>query len=321
MLFKIQVPSAAQGLRLDKFLSSMDEIQSRSRALLLIEAGRVLVNGKSVKASYLLSGSETIEVHLPEPAPTELKPLDLPLEILFEDEFLLVLNKPAGLVVHPAAGHEQDTLVNALIAHSNSFAMKFGDQRPGIVHRLDKDTSGIMVVAKTDRIQQELSQQFKERSIHRIYFAVVCGLLRQEQGTIKSFLARHPVDRKKFASVRGRDKKNIVDLENPPKVGKWAQTDFFVEERHPSGFSYVRLKLHTGRTHQIRVHLSESGFPILGDELYGGKRKNKPVPRFALHAAELGFRHPATGESLMFKRDWPEDLLPLVENLFRSHSK
>jgi 23S rRNA pseudouridine1911/1915/1917 synthase len=307
MKIELTAPDSANGLRLDKYLGTVEAIQSRSRALQLIESGVILVNNKPAKASLTLRGGELITVEIPEAAPTELQPLELNLEILFEDSSLIVLNKPPGLVVHPAAGHAQDTLVNALVAHTEDFTMKFGDQRPGIVHRLDKDTSGIMVVAKTDAVQEHLSQQFKDRTIHRHYLAVVCGLMKQSSGSVKSFLARHPTDRKRFASVRGKDKKILVDIRFPPAIGKWAHTDFQVVARHPSGLSYVKLKLHTGRTHQIRVHLSELGFPILGDETYGGVRKNWSVPRFALHAAELGFTHPISGESLYFEKSWPED--------------
>ncbi len=316
MKLQITVPESARGTRLDKFLGTLPEVQSRSRAIQLIQDQLVLVNGSMAKASLALKGGEGILIEVPEATPVKLQPLELELEILFEDEHLIVLNKPAGLVVHPAAGHEQDTLVNALIAHADDFAMKFGEHRPGIVHRLDKDTSGIMVVAKTDTVQEALAQQFKNRTIHRFYLAIVNGTIKQTSGTIKSFLARHPTDRKRFASVRDRQKKIIQEPSSDPGIGKWAHTDYQVLRLHPSGLSYVKLKLHTGRTHQIRVHLSEFGFPILGDETYGGAKKNRPVPRFALHAAELGFVHPVTNEKLYFKKDWPEDYRNFVKNYF-----
>jgi 23S rRNA pseudouridine1911/1915/1917 synthase len=316
MKLEITVPSEALGSRLDKFLGTISEIQSRSRAIQLLESGAVKLGGKIPKPSLILKGGEILHIDLPEAVPTQLQPMSLDLEILFEDQYLIVLNKPPGIVVHPAAGHAQDTLVNALIAHAPDFAMKFGEHRPGIVHRLDKDTSGIMVVAKNDFVQEALARQFKERTILRFYRAIVCGDLKAKSGTIKSFLARHPTDRKRFASVRDSSKKIIRELSENPGIGKWAHTDYEVIGRHPSGFSYLRLKLHTGRTHQIRIHLSEMGFPILGDETYGGLSKTKKVPRLALHAAELGFEHPMTKEAMTFSRDWPKDYASLVQDLF-----
>jgi 23S rRNA pseudouridine1911/1915/1917 synthase len=316
MILIIIVPESANGLRLDKFLGSLPDVQSRSRALNLIQAGAVAVDEANAKASLILTGGEHIQIDIPDAEPLDLQPLDLKLDILFEDEHLLVLNKPAGLVVHPAAGHAQDTLVNALIAHADDFAMKFGENRPGIVHRLDKETSGLMVVAKTDTIQEELALQFKNRTIQRRYFAIVCGIMKQQQGTIKSFLARHPVDRKKFASIKNQQKKIIQEPNLNPGIGKWAHTDYEVIARHQTGFTYLKLKLHTGRTHQIRVHLSELGYPILGDETYGASKRVKLVPRFALHAAELGFLHPSTKKQMSFEVNWPEDYRELVQQLF-----
>lgn len=316
MKLDLIVPAEARGTRLDKYLGTVTEVQSRSRAIQLIEAGHVLVNQLSVKPSLVLKGGEQIQIEIPESAPQTLQPLELDLEILHEDDDLIVINKPPGLVVHPAAGHAQDTLVNALIAHADNFAMKFGEHRPGIVHRLDKDTSGIMVVAKNDFTQEALAAQFKERTIHRRYLAILCGLLKQEGGTVKSFLARHPTDRKRFASLRDRDRKIIQDPNRDPGLGKWAHTDYQVLARHQSGLTYVKLKLHTGRTHQIRVHMSELGHPILGDETYGAPKKYRAVPRFALHAAELGFTHPVTKQNLLFEKGWPLDLSELVKELF-----
>jgi 23S rRNA pseudouridine1911/1915/1917 synthase len=316
MKLELIVPDEARGTRLDKYLGTVAEVQSRSRAIQLIESGGVVVNQSIVKPSFVLKGGEKISIEIPESTPQTLQPLELDLEVLYEDEELIVINKPPGLVVHPAAGHAQDTLVNALIAHSDNFAMKFGEHRPGIVHRLDKDTSGIMVVAKKDSAQEALAAQFKDRTIHRRYLAIVCGLMKQETGTVKSFLARHPTDRKRFASVRDRDRKIIQDPNRNPGIGKWAHTDYQVLARHQSGLTYVKLKLHTGRTHQIRVHLSELGHPILGDETYGAPKKYRAVPRFALHAAELGFIHPVTKQSLHFEKAWPADFSELVKELF-----
>lgn len=312
------------GSRLDKALALVPEVGNRSRAGHLIENSCVVHNGKPAKASTIVKITDTIEIHLPETQPSELQPYDLKLDVLFEDEDLLVINKPAGLVVHPAAGHAQDTLVNALLAHTSDLSMKFGEERPGIVHRLDKETSGVIVIAKNDRAHEALTLQFKERSTHRIYFAVAIGTAKTISGTIKSFLARHPNDRKRYASVLGPDRKPLIDPQDPPSAGKWAVTHYEVLARK-SNLSYVKLKLETGRTHQIRVHLSELGLPIAGDLLYGADRKVRSVearavqedlkslPRFLLHAAELGFTHPRTQERMSFSQPWPADMLELIK--------
>lgn len=312
------------GLRLDKALSLREEIGTRSRASHLIDTAAVLVNGKPPKASLSIKSGDYIEVQIPGATPSELQPYDFKLNVLFEDEDLIVLNKPSGLVVHPAAGHAQDTLVNALLAHTDDLSMKFGEGRPGIVHRLDKETSGVIVVAKNDFTHETLTTQFRERSTHRVYFAVAIGTVRNLQGSFRSFLARHPVDRKRYASVLGSDRKPLQDTENPPEIGKWAVTHYEVLHRK-SGLSYLKLKLETGRTHQIRVHLSENGLPIAGDVLYGADKKIrsiearttqedvKKLPRFLLHAAELAFTHPRTQERMSFQQDWPDEILILLQ--------
>jgi 23S rRNA pseudouridine1911/1915/1917 synthase len=315
------------GLRLDKALSFIPEISSRSRAEHLISNHHVLVNSKEQKSSYLVRETDQIEITFPVAQPTELQPLDLKLDVLFEDSDVIVINKPPGLVVHPAAGHQHDTLVNALIAHTDDLSMKFGDERPGIVHRLDKETSGILVVAKNDQSQEHLSLQFKARDVHRIYHAICIGTPAKTQGTIQSFLARHPSDRKRYASIIGDDHRIIRDQNRAPTYGKWAVTHYQVLHRHPAGLSYLQLKLETGRTHQIRVHLSEMGLPILADSTYGAERKIKSVhgsmnqdmlrkaDRCALHACELGFTHPKTHEKLFFKVPWP-DLAEIRKHFF-----
>jgi len=314
----IEVQPEMVGLRLDKALSLLPEIKSRTRADSLISSQNVLLNGKEAKSSWILKETDRIEIHFPVAVPTELQPLDLKLDVLFEDSDIIVINKPPGLVVHPAAGHQHDTLVNALIAHTDDLAMKFGEERPGIVHRLDRETSGILVVAKNDSSQENLSQQFKAREVHRIYHAICLGIPAKPKGTIQSFIARHPTDRKKFASVLGSDRKILRDKEVPPSVGKWAVTHYQVLKTHSAGLSYLQLKLETGRTHQIRVHLSELGTPILADPIYGSDRKLKSVhgslnqdllkqaSRCALHACELGFRHPKTSKDLFFQVPWPD---------------
>jgi 23S rRNA pseudouridine1911/1915/1917 synthase len=315
------------GLRADKALSLFSEVGSRSKAEWLIDNSLVLINGKLPKRSQIIASQDQIQISFPEPTPSALVPLKLDLDIQYEDEDLIVLNKPAGLVVHPAAGHEQDTLVNALLAHTQNLSMRFGEQRPGIVHRLDKETSGLLVVAKNDRAHESLAHQFRDRKTHRIYYAACLGVTPLLSGKIQTSLARHPVDRKKYASQRGVDGKINHDLELAPDTGKWAITNYRTLKRTPSGLSYFELKLETGRTHQIRVHLSELGCPIIADALYGADRKLKTLksthdryvvekfPRFALHAAELGFKHPRTHDELMFKTPWPSDLKSLLVEL------
>lgn len=322
-LLNFTVNADLQGLRLDKALASFAEIGTRSRASHLIESSLVKLNGKPGKASAVVKNGDQILCEIPAPTPGELQPYDFKLDVLFEDDDLIVINKPSGLVVHPAAGHQQDTLVNALLAHTANLSMKFGEERPGIVHRLDKETSGIIVVAKNDRTHEDLARQFKERSTHRIYYAVAIGTARVLSGTFKSFLARHPIDRKRYASVLDEDRKAIHDHDAAPEIGKWAVTHYQVLARK-SGLSYLKLKLETGRTHQIRVHLSENGLPILGDVLYGADKKIKNIEakstqedarklsRFLLHAAELAFTHPRTQQRMTFVKDWPEDTLILL---------
>ncbi len=320
------------GERIDKALGSHPEVGSRSRAESLIEHGRVQLKGRAVKCSYRIETGNEFDVEIVTEAIAELRQLDLDLDILFEDDALIVLHKPAGLVVHPAAGHAEDTLVNALVSRPG-FAMKFGEMRPGIVHRLDKDTSGLLVVAKNDFAQHSLVEQFKARSIHRSYQAIVQASQLPESGTIQSYLARHPTDRKKYASVRehqvkgkGRStsSKILRDPNVPPKIGKWAVTHFQILQSTASGLRRLQVRLETGRTHQIRVHLAEAGASILADPIYGKPTKGLPnlqaqivdsLPRLCLHAEVLGFRHPSTGENLEFRASWPQDLQKHLERL------
>lgn len=314
----VEIQPEMVGARLDKALSFVELVGTRSRAEFLIDGGCVRVNQKEVKSSYRLKASDILEISIPQTPPTTITPFALKLDILFEDKDILVVNKPAGLVVHPGAGHSQDTLVNALVAHTPDLAMKFGEDRPGIVHRLDRNTSGILVVAKNDFSQENLSQQFRQRTVHRIYYAIALGLPPKPNGVIQSFLARHSLDRKRYASIVGADNQIIRAATATPTFGKWAVTHYKVLKTHPSGISYLQLKLETGRTHQIRVHLSEMGCPILADDTYGALRKLKSLrgyhsqdlaksaARCALHAAELGFLHPRLQTPLSFKVDWPD---------------
>jgi len=314
----IEVLPEMLGLRLDKALSFAAGIGSRSRAENLISQNLVTVNGQIAKSSVHIKENDVIEISFPDAKSTEIKPFEMALDILFEDQDVIVINKPSGLVVHPAAGHHDDTLVNALISHTKDLAMKFGEERPGIVHRLDKETSGILVVAKNDFSLENLSAQFKARTVHRIYHAICFGIPPKKEGTVKSFIARHSTNRKKFASVQDEERKVIRDQNQEPAIGKWAVTHFKVLKIHPAGLAYVQLKLETGRTHQIRVHMSEMGYPILSDDLYATDRRIKSVEgnnnqellktskRCALHACELGFQHPKTGKELFFKTPWPD---------------
>lgn len=322
----IEVPEDWSGLRLDKALGLHPGIRTRSRAESLIDGDRVRSDGKILKSSLKLRTGMRLEIDLPEPEPSELVPLDRPLDIFHEDDDLIVLNKPAGVVVHPSAGHGQDTLVNMLLHHTDELSMGFHENRPGIVHRLDRETSGLLVVAKNDVAHQALSEKFQKRDLHRVYHAVCLGIPAKPSGTIQSHLARHPSDRKRFASVLDPSKK-VVRERRDGLPGKWAVTHYEVLDSLPSGVSYLKLKLETGRTHQIRVHLSEAGCPIAADDLYGAQRRLKSVqnsaqrdllaglPRFALHARELGFHHPRTGQWMSFVANWPPDLMPLIEEL------
>ncbi len=307
------------GVRLDRILAVLPEIGSRSQAARLIDSGAVTLNSKTCKSSLTVKTNDTYVIVLPDAEPSTIQPLKIDLDVVYEDSDLIVVNKPAGLVVHPAAGHRQDTLVNALVWHTDELSVGFNENRPGLVHRIDKDTSGLLVIAKNDEAQRFLAEQFKNKTTHRIYYAVSFGPLRNPHGTIKTYLSRHPVDRKRFASLK------LIDQSSEPKNGKLAITHYQVNKVHASGVSLVQLKLETGRTHQIRVHLSELGSPIVGDSLYGADRRVKNLKsvalrtiitnmnRFALHAAELGFVHPRTKQNMLFKIDWPQDLLPLIE--------
>ena len=294
--FELEIFDDNAGMRLDKALSLHSEIESRSQATRLIDIGCVSLGEKKVKPSKQTEPGEIYTVQVPFKELPEIEPLEMELDVIFEDEDLMVINKPSGLVVHPSAGHYQDTLVNALVYYSKSLSSGFEAHRPGLVHRIDKDTSGLLVVAKNDSVQRHLASQFKHKTVHRIYQAVCFGPLQNSEGTIESYLTRHPTDRKKFASEK------LADGQDPK--GKKAITHYKVLAEHPSGVSLLRLQLETGRTHQIRIHLSEQGHSIIADPIYGAKNRYKNLkgariqqlissaPRLMLHAAELGFVHP-----------------------------
>lgn len=305
--FKIQAEQVND--RLDRIISKLEQVRSRTKADFLIKQGLVLVNQKEAKSSYLTRLDDSVLVMIPEEKKMTLEPANIPLDIHYEDDDIIVVNKPAGLVVHPSAGHESDTLVNALLNHTKNLSMRFNETRPGIVHRLDKETSGLLVVAKNDRAHEKLVEDFQSRSIHRIYKAVCHGVPKKLMGRCESQLGRHPIDRKKYASVES---------------GKLAATQYkTLKTAH--GLSLIELKLETGRTHQIRVHLSEMQHPLVGDHLYGADKKVKSVTaqsiqneikslnRFLLHAEQLGFHHPIKKDWLQFQKEWPPDILLLIK--------
>ncbi len=293
------------GVRLDRFLSARAPDLSRTRLQSLIEAGRVAVDGRRLRASHRLRAGERVTVEVPPPVALDLVPEPIPLDLVFEDDALLVVNKPAGLVVHPGAGHATGTLVHALLAHCGPALSGIGGvRRPGIVHRLDRGTSGLLVVAKTDRAHLALARQLKARSVERRYLALVHGALARAEGIIEAAIGRDPRDRLRMA-VR------------PPGQGRLAVTRYRVLERFavPAPLSYLGLQLGTGRTHQIRVHLAHLGFPVVGDRTYrprgtppGGSefaRRVGALGGLALHAAVLGFSHPETGHALRFEAALP----------------
>ena len=297
--------------RLDAFLRETFPTVSRVALKRLIEQGHVRVNGHTVKPTHSPRAGEQIEIHWPEVEPAEARPEEIPLDILFEDRSLLVLNKPAGLVVHPAAGHEEHTLGNALLHHCRGSLSGIGGvARPGIVHRLDKETSGCLVIAKNDGTHLALSRQFAAREVGKIYNAILCGELARDSGEIRAAIARHPTHRKRMA-VRDDDS------------GRAAHTTYRVLERLNSA-TFVEAQLHTGRTHQIRVHFQFLGHPLVGDITYGARQNKKLVeltgyepPRVMLHARELSFIHPRTENEMSFEAPLPEDFRVALKSLRR----
>jgi 23S rRNA pseudouridine1911/1915/1917 synthase len=293
---KVSLPSA----RLDTYLRGEFPAVSRGTIQRLIEEGHIRVNGRTVKPTHHPQAGEEIEVHWPDARPAEAQPEEIPLDILFEDKDLLVLNKPPGLVVHPAAGHEEHTLVNALLHHcAGQLSGIGGVARPGIVHRLDKETSGCLVVAKNDTAHQALAEQFAGRTMEKIYHAIVCGEVSREAGEIRAAIARHPSHRKRMAVTDGR--------------GREAWTSYRVLERLRAA-TLLEALLHTGRTHQIRVHFLHLGFPVAGDATYGSRQNARLIeatgytaPRQMLHARKLGFEHPRKHKQMSFEAPWPED--------------
>ncbi len=287
------------GVRLDAFLSA-DGALTRSQAARLIAEGRVRVNGKPAAKSARLSGGETVTVDVPQLRETALPPQDIPLDVVYEDDDVIVVNKPTGLVVHPAPGHPDGTLVNALLHHcGDSLSGIGGEKRPGIVHRIDRDTSGLIIAAKNDAAHLALSAQLKDHSLSRTYECLVTGNMKQDSGTVDAPIGRSSADRKKMAVV---------------PTGRRAVTHWEVVARYP-GVTHLRCRLETGRTHQIRVHMAHIGHPILGDTVYGAK---KPVPGLTgqcLHAAGLRFIHPRTGEPVELHCPLPPEFTAMLQKL------
>ncbi len=288
------------GARLDAFLADSLEDLSRSRAQQLIEDGLVTLEGAAVKKNHRVSAGERFRAEIPEPEALELMPENIPLDIVFEDDDLIVLVKPKGLVVHPAPGHPDGTLVNALLWHcGDSLSGVGGEKRPGIVHRIDKDTSGLLIAAKNDLAHQALSAQLQDRSLSRTYEAVVRGNLREAAGTVDRPIGRHPTDRKRMAVVPG----------GRPAVTHWAVIDRY------KGYTHVRCKLETGRTHQIRVHMASIGHPLLGDGIYGAPSPEKGLEGQCLHARALQFVHPRSGERVELETPLPPYFLEVLSKL------
>lgn len=286
----VELPDA--GARLDRFVGSHTEGVTRSAAEKLIAAGNVSVNGRPQGKSYRCVLGDAVLVSLPDPVPLKVSAQNIPLDIVYEDSDLLVVNKPKGMVVHPAAGHADGTLVNALLAHCGSSLSGInGVLRPGIVHRIDKDTSGLLIVAKNDFSHRSLAAQIKAHSFTRVYEAVILGNLKEDHGTVDAPIGRSPVDRKKMAVTE--------------KNSKHAITHYEVITRY-RGYTHVRLKLETGRTHQIRVHMAYLGHPVAGDTVYGPKKPLAGLCGQCLHARVIGFVHPRTGEYLEFTSSLPE---------------
>lgn len=312
MITEFVVTSGEQPKRLDVFLVNHERDISRSALQRLIELGRIRINGHTVKSSQKIKPGDTITMDVPKPEPLELKGEAIPLDVLHEDDYLLVLYKPAGIVVHPAPGNWSGTLVNALLHHfqtsGGTVSTIGGKERPGLVHRLDKETSGVMVIAKTDLAHRHLAAQFKHHTITRVYEALIWGVPKKGQGLIELAIGRDCKERKKFSARTARPKDSA--------------TEYQVERRFGKRAAHVLLYPRTGRTHQLRVHLTSLGHPILGDPTYGGRKvcmvDDLHIPRVMLHARTLGFQHPMTGEVQEYTRPSPPDMDEVMQALDRA---
>ena len=299
-IFELEITAEENGTRLDSYLAEELEGISRSYLQKLIGEGLILVNQKTVKANYKVKTGDTLLVQIPEAAPVDNQPEPMDLDIVYEDSDLLIVNKPVGLVVHPAHGHYSGTLVNGLLAHCTDLSGINGKMRPGIVHRIDKDTSGLLMIAKNDLAHQHLAEQLKAHSIKRAYYALVQGVISEPAGLVDAPIGRHEIDRKKMA----------VTFKN----SKEARTHYYVKERFAKN-TFIECRLETGRTHQIRVHMAYLGHPLVGDPLYGTRKNNLDFPGQALHAYALGFVHPRTGEELYFEAPIPEHFQSVLKTL------
>jgi 23S rRNA pseudouridine1911/1915/1917 synthase len=308
----LTVSPDAAGARLDAFVAGQIDGISRTRIQRAIEDGDVLVNDRAAKSSYRTRAGDRVEIDLPEPPPVTLLPEPIPLEIVYEDDDLIVVDKPAGLVVHPGAGQESGTLANALVYHFNELSGTAGRIRPGIVHRIDKDTSGLLVVAKNDIAHEKLSDQFRNREVFKLYVTLVYGRVSRQDGEIEARLGRSPHNRTRMAVLRGG-------------AGREAHTLFEVADRYPE-FTLLKVQIKTGRTHQIRVHMAHIGHPVVGDATYDGgrlntvrdsiiKREIQRLRRQFLHSAQLAFMHPRTGERLEFSSPMPPELLGFLSKI------
>ena len=285
------------GKRLDSFLANQEKATTRSRLQALIESGHVTVNGSSAKPSYKVKSGDMVRISMPAASPVDIVPQDIPISFIYQDEHIAVVDKPQGLPVHPGPGHPDGTLVNAILAHCPDIAGVGGEIRPGIVHRLDKDTSGLIMIAKTHDAHQNLSAQISSRNVDKGYLALCKGLLTKDDGIIDAPIGRDPYNRKRMAVVED---------------GRYAKTMYTVIERFESS-TFLSVKLETGRTHQIRVHMAHLNHPLVGDTVYG--RSSNIVSRHFLHAHYLAFRHPITGEPVEFQSDLPKDLSSALESL------
>ena len=297
---RLRASEESKNQRLDAFLASSLDGLTRSQATRLIESGEVAVNGRAVSKSYKLAGGEDVAVTLPEPEPVEVVPQDIPLDVVYEDADVIVVNKPSGMVVHPAPGHPDGTLVNALLYHcAGTLSGVGGALRPGIVHRIDRDTSGLIIAAKNDAAHQYLSAQLADHTLARTYECIVVGKLREDRGAVDAPIARHPTDRKRMAVVAG---------------GREAVTHWEVIARYP-GYTHVRCRLETGRTHQIRVHMAYIGHPILGDTVYGAKKEVPGLTGQCLHAVGLRFLHPRTHEVMELSCPLPDEFTRMLQKI------